>query len=466
MKGWLQRAQDERGVSAVIVAISLLALFGAAVLTIDAGSAWATRRRIVTGTDAAALAAARLFSNGLADPCTAAGQTAGEAEATTVLHANAPDARHDSSETPNGYEVTVSGCPDNPVGHVRYDGRLGSQQAFSGIFGFGQVKPISSSTAEFGYDIAPVGLRPIALCDQSTTVWPAGQPVVPPYGVPPLPPNPPGPTSVSPPGYYPHFALWNWYQKGTYANFGKAEYEKYWGSLDSDYPSVSIGNADAINNGKTYLSPAAGGGVVHRINARDDCQGGSSWRGWVALNGSQGTGSLGSCPAPKDLQTLDNMLLCGFNGFPGPVSVGDPGPPPSPPTCNNPDATDQWCAVNSGNSNGIKDALNPITCPAATLSKDCQVFPVILDNGVFTVAGKDDVHQVAFVYVILRGWGGTPGDNNPCSGGNHSCFFDFEFVKYQGTGTIGHNPSPNDISPKATDLCGVDHDSQDNRCGV
>src|SRR2546427_12837476 len=107
--------RDERGISAVVVVVSLIALFGAAVLSIDAGSAWATRRKIVTATDAAALAAARLFSKGLADPCSPLGITAAENEATTVLHANAGNAEHVAA--PTGYEVVVSGCPTKAVGH-------------------------------------------------------------------------------------------------------------------------------------------------------------------------------------------------------------------------------------------------------------------------------------------------------------------------------------------------------------
>jgi len=468
MKTFMTRIRDERGISAVIVAVSLLGLFGASVLAIDAGSAWATRRKIVTGTDAAALAAARYLSSSTSQACVLGDGTwngtqltNAENEASAVLHANSAAAEHDPA---TGFAVTVSGCASGfPVGHVRVDSRLGSKQAFSGVFGFGQTKPFSSSTAEFGYLDSPVGLRPIAICDQSfitTAQWTAaGQPVIPPAAV-------PGSTAA---GVYPHYALWNWLQKGTYANFNQAAYDRYFGSLASDYPSVSLGNTDSINNGLNYLSPANGGGVVHRIDARDSCNGGAAWRGWVNLNGGASGNGNGKCDNQTDPQTLECMLVNGYDGSEGPVSVGDPSTTPvTPPTCNN--GADQWCAVNTGSHNGIKDSLNPITCPAAEQSADCvrdgKYIVVILDNGVFQVAGKDDVHQVAFVFVILRGWGATDGDNNPCSGGSHSCTFDFEFVKVQGVGTIGHNPSPNDASPPATDLCGIDHDTQANRCNV
>jgi hypothetical protein len=460
----MSRLRQERGISAIVVSVSLVGLFGAAMLAIDAGSAWATRRKIVTGTDAAALAAARYFSSNPSQACLNGDGTwngvqvpGGNAEATIVLSANSSQAEHNAVD---GFLLTVSGCSTGfPAGHVRFDGWLGSQQAFSSLFGFGKVKPFSSSTAEFGYLTSPVGLRPIAICDQSSVVWPAGQPVIPPD-------IPPGPASVTPSGVYPHFALWNWYQKGTYAGFGGPQYNKYFGSLASEYPSVSL-DSPSKNSGQPYLSPDNGGGVVHRINARDSCGGGAEWRGWVNLNGGAGGTGNGKCDDNKDPQTLECMLVNGYDGSEGPVSVGDPGTtPPTPRECNN--SPSEWCGENTGNHDGIKDSLDPITCSYDIRSSDCpNVFPIILTDGVVQVSGKDEVHQVAFVYVILRGWGGDAGDNNPCSGkSGHSCYFDLEFVKIQGTGSVGHNPSPKDTSPQATDLCGVDHDSLANRCSV
>lgn len=436
MTGFRNRLKDEKGISAVIVAICLVALFGAAVLSIDAGSAWATRRKIVTGTDAAALAAARMFANGMADPCTVAGQNAAHGEATSVLGANSAEAEHDPS---SGYQVTVSGCPSQPVGHVRFDAKLGSQQGFSGIFGFARVKPFSSSTAEFGYVTAPRGLRPIGICDQSTLAF-TGQAAV----------TPPGPAP------YPHYALFNWLDKGTspaLTPFTQTDYDRYFGTSASDYPSVSINSNRNNNSGKTYLAPAAGGGVVHRVNAKDDCTGGASWRGWVDLDGqNNSTGDI------------EKWLLEGFDGT---VSLGDPSTTPAtPPDCNA-SKGDEYCEVDTGNHNSsnIEAALDSITCPAATPSKDCFMFPIIVDRAV-TGSPQARVQQVAFLFVILRGWGSLDGnDNNPCNG-NQGCVFDFEFVDVQAEGAIGHNPSGNDTTPRGTALCGIDHDSQAHRCNV
>jgi hypothetical protein len=451
MKGLMQRLHDERGVSAVIVAVSLIGLFGAAVLAIDAGSAWATRRHIVTSTDAAALAAARLYASGLANPCTVAGETAGEAESTSVLKGNAAKAE------PLDYEVTVSGCPDHPVGHVRVDARLGSKQAFSGIFGFDQTKPFSSSTAEFGYLIGLGKLRPIAICDQATLAFP-NQPSA----------TPPGPADST--GAYPHYALWNWLRKGKRAggpapydtSFTQTDYNRYWGTHATEYPAVSIVNPDSINNGKTYLPIAAGGGVVHRINAKDTCGGGASWRGWVDLNGTGGPGS-GSGTAD-----LADWLEEGFDGT---VNLGDPVTGEDP-ACPEPGGSED-CSVQGGNHNAkiLDDALNAITCPATQTSEWCKdnkyVFPIILDNGVTAgPPGDGFVNQIGFLYVIMRGWGsGLASDSQPCNG-NDGCVFDLEFINIQEQGKIGNNPSGNDDTPRGTALCGVDHDTQENRCNV
>ena len=431
-----KRLDDERGISAVIVAITLIALFGAAVLSIDAGSAWATRRKIVTGTDAAALAAARMFANGSANPCTADGQAVAHGEALSVLTANSSTAEHDSV---NGYQVTVTGCPSQPVGHVRFDARLGSKQAFSGVFGFTQVKPFSSSTAEFGYITAPRGLRPIGICDQSNVAF-TGQAAA----------APPGPAP------YPHYALFNWLQKGTSPSlspFTQANYDAYFGTSPTDYPSASITNNRNNNSGLTYLSPAAGGGVVHRVNAKDDCQGTASWRGWVDLDG-QANGT----------PDLERWLRDGFDGT---VSLGDPSAsPPEPADCNAHQG-DQYCEVDTGNHNAssVESALDSITCPAATPSKDCLQFPIIVDRVVSTPP-QQRVEQVAFLVVVLRGWGSLDGnDNNPCNG-NQGCVFDFEFVDVQLVGSVGHNPSGNNDTPRGIGLCGIDHDSQAHRCNV
>jgi hypothetical protein len=424
----LDRLRDERGISAVIVAVSLIALFGAAVLSIDAGSAWATRRKIVTGTDSAALGAARMFATGLADPCTAAGASAGEAEGTTILTANAADAEHNGTSTPNGYEVSVTGCgtPNGTVGHVRYDGRLGSTRGFAGIFGFAQVKPFSSSTAQFGYITAITeGLRPWTICDQRT----------------PWDPNASPPTPLPPPvgaGPFAHFALWNWLQKG---QITQAQYDAYFGTNGSEYPTFATNGVNS-GAGKLYLSPALGGGVVHRINLKDNCGGGASWRGWMDYSGTD-----------SNTNTIRDWIINGYNGRVG-----------LPQDCGSASEPSGHCDYSTGNHNGLEGALDDITCPYNVQSKDCFTFPVVLNDGVYNNGGPGYVDHNAFVFVILRGYGAN-GQNNPCQS-NSECFLDMEFVRIQADGEIGSNPSGGITTPKGVGLCGVDHDSVSNRCNV
>lgn len=423
----MRSLREERGVSAVIVSVSLIAIFGASMLAIDAGSVWATRRAIVTGTDAASLGAARLYAAGLQDPCTAAGVSAGESEGSAILAAN--DSRSEHTGLTNPYEVTVTDCTTTGLrtGHVRYDGRLAAQQAFSGIFGFGKTKPFSSSTAEFGWvvEIAE-GLRPFTVCDQHTP-WNPNDPA----------PNPlPSATGAGP---FAHFALWNWKEKG---QITQAQYDAYYATNPTQYPSMAT---NGINANVVYQSPAQGGGVVHRIDLKDNCGGGAAWRGWVDYESEA-----------NSTDTLRDWLR---TGYPGSVAL-------TPHDCATHEAGDpDDCDAFPGSHNGLEPALDDITCPAATDSADCFVFPIILNGGVVgNGAGGIDINQTGFLYVILRGFGAN-GQNNPCQG-NNDCLLDLEFVRVQGEGEIGGNPSGGITTPRGTSLCGIDHDSTSNRCSV
>lgn len=161
-----RRLRGEDGVSAVIVTVSLAAIFGAALLSVDAGSVWKTRRALVTHTDAAALAAARYLDAAGSSGCreaVAGGRTsaAGE-EAEFVLAQNDPDA----SLADVAVAPYRSDC-DSGAGHVRVDARRKAQLAFAGIFGLDEVNAFSSSVAQYGPLAATTGLRPIGLCDKS-----------------------------------------------------------------------------------------------------------------------------------------------------------------------------------------------------------------------------------------------------------------------------------------------------------
>ena len=204
-------------------------------------------------------------------------------------------------------------------------------------------------------------------------------------------------------------------------------------------------SVQGINAGQgPYLPPELGGGVVHKVDLKANCNGGPAWRGFVDYDGgSNPTGDL-----------VDWLI----NGYDGTVKL-------TPHDCGS-GVNDGDCAGYPGNHNGLKAGLDAITCPRLTLSKDCFYFPVILNEGVTGNGSAEQVDQNGFLYVILRGWA-SDDQNNPCSG-NASCLLDLEFVKVQTDGEIGPNPGSGTgiTAPKGIGLCGIDHDTQGNRCNV
>lgn len=158
----VRRFKGEDGVSAVIMAICCTMLFGMIAFSVDAGLLWSTRRGLITDTDAAALAAARVLSSRGELACTSSSE--GEAEAVTVLQQN------NSRTTLAGFQVencTVAS------GRVRVDARISESAAFSRIWGRTTLDAFSSSTAQWGPLTGATRVRPIALCieDEHVAEW-------------------------------------------------------------------------------------------------------------------------------------------------------------------------------------------------------------------------------------------------------------------------------------------------------
>lgn len=151
-------AREERGVSAVIVGISLVAIFGAAVLSIDAGNLWQSRRHIITGTDAGALAEAKALAmqNAVVSSCTTAWSSA--------LEENVSDVFDDDCS------ILLSGPG---FGAVAVEGRIPVDYRFAGILGFSDGAAYSMSAAMYGHLTAAEALRPIGLCleDEHVDSW-------------------------------------------------------------------------------------------------------------------------------------------------------------------------------------------------------------------------------------------------------------------------------------------------------
>jgi Flp pilus assembly protein TadG len=149
------KLRDERGISAVVVAIGMVAVFSGAVLSVDAGTLFTARRGMVTATDTAALTGARAaIGVTTTGPCPGAVQTA----VTNRLLEQQPDA-------------TLVDCTLNPAptangkaGYLTVDARRAVPLKFGAVLGLGAQSAFSSTSVAYGYPTGAAGLRPIGIC--------------------------------------------------------------------------------------------------------------------------------------------------------------------------------------------------------------------------------------------------------------------------------------------------------------
>src|SRR5436190_1568142 len=135
--------ENERGAVVVIVALSLIAIVGMVVLTVDVGGLLYRRRQMVSASDAAALAAA--------ESCALGSVKAGD-----------PEANADTFAQDNVQAVTIAGgivtgetancTPGTPArsGHVTVQYQTTQDLWFAGIFGRSQNDVVTKATAEWG----------------------------------------------------------------------------------------------------------------------------------------------------------------------------------------------------------------------------------------------------------------------------------------------------------------------------
>ena len=130
---------DERGATAVIVVLSLIALFGLIVLTVDVGQLLFQRRGMVNASDAAALAAAQSCA-GLDD------SDLPEAMADTFAVNNVGSV---ITAAPNITEMV--GCDGPAYGHVSVEYTMNQDLFFAGVLGFnGPASVRTAATAGWG----------------------------------------------------------------------------------------------------------------------------------------------------------------------------------------------------------------------------------------------------------------------------------------------------------------------------
>jgi putative Flp pilus-assembly TadE/G-like protein len=130
---------DERGATAVIVALSLIAILGMVVLTVDVGQLLFKRRAMVNASDAGALAAAQSCA-GLTD----SDSPESMADAFAIDNVSGLVAG-------NGGITDVAGCDGPPFGYVTVQYQIPQELFFAGVLGFdGPATVRTRATAGWG----------------------------------------------------------------------------------------------------------------------------------------------------------------------------------------------------------------------------------------------------------------------------------------------------------------------------
>ena len=129
--------RDDAGAVLMIVAVTLFVLVGMLVLTVDLGRAVAVKREMVTGTDAAALAAAQ--------QC-ALGNSTGDAQAA----AEAVLAENKAGATVTAFDAPGCGSPPEQAHIVTVESTVDVTYFFAGIFGFDSGDVVARAVAQWG----------------------------------------------------------------------------------------------------------------------------------------------------------------------------------------------------------------------------------------------------------------------------------------------------------------------------
>ena len=139
MRGARQRSGQESGAVAVIVALSLIAIFSMLVLTVDVGGLLLARRAMVNASDAAALAAAQscASTDDTLDP---------EAQADTYATDNVAGAVTGTTNI-----TDLVNCDGDGNGHVSVEYLTQQDLFFAGVLGFGETGDVrTAATAAWG----------------------------------------------------------------------------------------------------------------------------------------------------------------------------------------------------------------------------------------------------------------------------------------------------------------------------
>lgn len=419
---------DERGVSAVIVAISLVAIFGAAMLSVDAGNLWQTRRGVITGTDSGALAEAKtlaLSSNPTG--CTTAWQAALDANTKGFPAAE--------------YTGAGLGCTfydtGNGTGYVTIAALRLSQAKFGKVVGVGDTKAFSLSAAMFGYVESFQGMRPVGFCRNNSHIqeWRA--------------------LKNAPSGFSADYAALHPEQDvNSNGIFDQTDFN----ALPTTSPPEDTdgdGEIDAIEKdhpqdeytGASWYNDSKAPHIIHRIrfdrDAAEDLGCGEDPGNWGYQDFNGGSNSSSEAA---------DWFLNGFQGF-----VGIPG-------CNSDGSGDGCDGDTGGQSGGATCDKKASNVPQAMqcLVENQVEFPVVVYSSATceTSGGGGGGSNCDFVIagilgMLLRGF--------EVGGAQANRYFDVEFTDWIPTGgCCVTTPSGLNLGAnKGIRLCAVDHDPID-----
>jgi Flp pilus assembly protein TadG len=144
-----RRRRDDQGAVAAVFAISLVVLFGMSAVAVDVGDIYSTRRNLITGADAAALAAAQEYAFG----------------------GNGCAGTDDVYLAKNIADASVASCAvvfnSASSGYVTVAGETTVEHYFAPLVGIPDTDVHATSAAYFGPPSSYFGLRPLGLCAES-----------------------------------------------------------------------------------------------------------------------------------------------------------------------------------------------------------------------------------------------------------------------------------------------------------
>jgi hypothetical protein len=152
---------QESGATAVLVAILSTVLFGMAAFTTDLGMAFVSKRQLQTASDAAAIAAASVYTE-YPGNCPALRD---DSAAKTLAQAAGDDLRESNRPGSSGESLSVLCSPDGHL-EVSYKSSGDTPVYFGGVLGHDEDEIQASRTATATVDVpdSVVGMRPYAMC--------------------------------------------------------------------------------------------------------------------------------------------------------------------------------------------------------------------------------------------------------------------------------------------------------------